>query len=107
MDDATLPALDEDGYLRDLADWSPDVAERLAREESVALEAPQWEVLEAVRAFHARHALVPDNRALVKLVRASLGAEKGRSVYLMKLFGGRPALTVARIAGLPRPTNCL
>ncbi len=101
-----LPPLDKEGYLRDLQDWSPEVAEALAAQDDIDLQAEHWEVIEVLRAFHARYDLAPNNRALVRAVAVSLGPEKGRSVYLMKLFGGRPALTAARIAGLPRPTNC-
>jgi len=46
-------------------------------------------------------------RPLVKLVKEKLGEDCGSSVYLMGLFGGSPAKTAAKIAGLPRPTNCL
>jgi tRNA 2-thiouridine synthesizing protein E len=35
-----------------------------------------------------------------------LGPDKGRSVYLLTLFPGNPALLGAKIAGLPRPENC-
>ena len=34
-------------------------------------------------------------------------AEKGQSRYLMGLFGGSPAKLSAKIAGLPKPENCL
>jgi tRNA 2-thiouridine synthesizing protein E len=102
-----LPALDKDGYLARLEDWSPVVAARLAADEGIELGAAHWEIVEVLRAFHARYELAPDNRALVKAVRAALGPDKGRSIYLMRLFGGSPAKTGARIAGLPRPTNCL
>ena len=44
---------------------------------------------------------------LVKLVAARLGATKGNSIYLLSLFPGNPAKLAAKIAGLPRPTNCL
>jgi tRNA 2-thiouridine synthesizing protein E len=44
---------------------------------------------------------------LVKLVRESLGEDKGTSIYLLGLFPGNPAKVAAKIAGLPRPTNCI
>ena len=44
--------------------------------------------------------------ALVKFTSRKLGPDKGRSVYLMTLFPGNPALLGAKIAGLPRPENC-
>jgi tRNA 2-thiouridine synthesizing protein E len=46
-------------------------------------------------------------RVLVKLVARELGREKGNSLYLLRLFPDSPAKLAAKIAGLPRPTNCL
>ena len=46
-------------------------------------------------------------RALVKYVRLKLGPDKGRSIYLLKLFPGSPAKIGSKIAGLPKPANCL
>ena len=102
-----LPPLDRDGNLANLADWTESVARTLAEREGIDLGPEHWEVIEVLRAFHARFELSPDNRALVKAVRIALGEEKGRSIHMMRLFGGSPAKTGARIAGLPRPTNCL
>jgi tRNA 2-thiouridine synthesizing protein E len=44
---------------------------------------------------------------LVKMVRQALGDDCGNSIYLMQRFGSNPARSVARIAGLPKPSNCL
>lgn len=104
---SALPALDKEGYLRDLDAWSPAVAGALADQEGITLEDAHWEIVAVLRAFYARHKLAPNNRALAKAVATQLGAEKGRSIHLMRLFGGSPAKTAARIAGLPRPTHCL
>jgi tRNA 2-thiouridine synthesizing protein E len=49
----------------------------------------------------------PASRALVSLVRRELGADKGTSIYMMKLFQGSPARMANKIAGLPKPDNCL
>lgn len=102
-----MPALDKEGYLRNLDDWSPEVAQLLAALEDIELTPAHWEVLQVLRQFYARYDLAPNNRALVKAVSQALGPDKGRSLYVMKLFGGTPARTAARIAGLPRPTHCL
>ena len=98
---------DKEGYLRDLTDWSPEVAEWLARREGIALTSEHWRIIRLVRAFYAAHDLSPAMRPLVRQVRAELGASKGSSLYLLKLFPGNPAKVVAKIAGLPRPTHCL
>ncbi|MDR5865831.1 TusE/DsrC/DsvC family sulfur relay protein [Halomonas koreensis] len=99
--------LDPEGYLVDLAQWSPAVAEALAEEEGLALEAAHWEVLEVLRDFYARYEMAPAMRPLVKAVGQALGQDKGRSIHLMRLFPGSPAKVAARLAGLPKPANCL
>lgn len=99
-------ALDSDGYLKHLADWDPVVAEALALAEGVTLTPAHWEIIALVQAFYKETGLSPATRPLVKLVAQTAGADKGKSIYLMKLFGGKPALAVSRIAGLPRPANC-
>ena len=106
VDDREI-ALDQDGYLVDLQDWGPQVATQLALQEQITLGPSHWEVLNLLRRFYRRHQLSPATRALIKLVKRDLGKDKGRSVYLMKLFRGSPARTACKIAGLPKPDNCL
>jgi tRNA 2-thiouridine synthesizing protein E len=106
LDNGESIAVDKDGYLRHLSDWRPEVAEQLARQQALELDERHWEIITIVQAFYQQSGLSPANRALVKLVEREAGKDKGRSVYLMKLFGGKPALTVSLIAGLPRPPNC-
>lgn len=106
-DGQPLP-LDGDGFLKDRDDWSEAVAEQLARAECIELGPAHWEIIHVLRAFYWETGHAPANRALVRLVGRELGAEKGRSIYLMGLFRGEgsPALLASRIAGLPRPHNC-
>lgn len=107
MSTVQLPARDKEGYLVNLSDWREDVAIALAVDEGVALEPAHWQVIHLLREFYLATETSPAMRPLVKLVAEQLGAECGSSVYLMQLFGGSPSKTVAKIAGLPRPTNCL
>ncbi|MFT6825401.1 MAG: tRNA 2-thiouridine synthesizing protein E [Pseudohongiellaceae bacterium] len=100
-------ALDKEGYLIELADWDEDVASNLAAQEQITLGPAHWEVINLLRIFYNRHQMSPANRALVNLVKRDLGADKGKSVYLMKLFRGSPAKTASKISGLPKPENCL
>ncbi len=107
----TLPhgrhvALDKDGYLARLSDWDIEVADALAHQEGMTLTPAHWDVINLVRQFYQEFGLSPATRALVKYTGQHLGAEKGKSLYLMTLFGGKPALTISRLAGLPRPANC-
>ncbi len=100
-------ALDNEGYLKDLQNWNEEVADLLALRENIKLGASHWEILKLLRGFHKRHQVSPATRALINLVKRELGKDKGRSVYLMKLFRGSPAKTASKIAGLPKPDNCL
>jgi tRNA 2-thiouridine synthesizing protein E len=100
-------ALDKDGYLASLDDWSEAVAEALAQREDLHLSAEHWQVLRLLRAFYAEFQLSPANRPLIKYMALKLGPEKGSSLHLNLLFKGAPAKLAAKLAGLPKPTNCL
>ncbi len=99
--------LDREGYLVNLSDWSPEIAQELAQSEGIHLRAQHWELIELVRDFYQEYELSPSMRPLVKRVSILLGKEKGNSIYLLQMFPGNPAKTLAKIAGLPRPTHCI
>jgi tRNA 2-thiouridine synthesizing protein E len=100
-------ALDKDGFLIDLADWNEAVAEALAGREELELEAEHWEILQLLREFYAEFQLSPATRPLIKYTALKLGPEKGNSLHLNRLFKGTPAKLAAKLAGLPKPSNCL
>jgi tRNA 2-thiouridine synthesizing protein E len=66
-----------------------------------------WEVLLVLRAYYQRFDSSPAMRPLVKWVAQQLGPDKGKSIYLLSLFPGSPAKLGSKIAGLPKPDNCL
>ena len=100
-------ALDKEGCLVNLEDWNEVVATAMAAQEQITLGPSHWEVINLLRIFYNRHQMSPANRALVNLLKRDLGGDKGKSIYLMKLFKGSPAKTASKIAGLPKPENCL
>jgi tRNA 2-thiouridine synthesizing protein E len=100
-------ALDKDGFLEDLNEWSAEVAAALASQESIDLSPEHWEILELLRAFYAEFQLSPATRPLIKYTALKLGPEKGNSMHLNRLFNGTPAKLAAKLAGLPKPTNCI
>lgn len=99
--------LDPENYLVNMNDWTESVAEALAEEDGITLTEAHWELIRVMRNFYTRFEMAPAMRAWVKAVKQQLGEEKGRSIYIMSLFPGSPAKRAARIAGLPKPTNCL
>lgn len=100
-------AFDREGFLRDLADWDPAVAEQIARNEGIELSPAHWEILRLLREYYREFDASPAMRPLVKYCALKLGPDKGKSIYLLKLFPGSPAKLGSKIAGLPRPDNCL
>lgn len=100
-------ALDNDGYLINLNDWDKEAANALAAQENISLTSAHWEIITLLQDFYREFEISPAMRALVKYTEKKLGSEKGRSIYLLQLFPPSPAKIASKIAGLPRPTNCL
>ena len=100
-------AFDGEGFLRDLDDWSEDAARQIAAAEDLELTAAHWEIIYLLRDYYHEFDSSPAMRPLVKYCRLKLGEDKGRSIYLMSLFPGSPAKLGSKIAGLPKPENCL
>mgnify|MGYP000279348023 CR=1 FL=1 len=101
------PFRDRQGFLVHLSDWNESVAQIIAKEENIELSSEHWEVIHLLRQFYQEFDLSPAMRILVKYVRQNLGSEKGTSIYLLTLFPNSPAKIASKIAGLPKPTNCL
>ena len=98
---------DKEGFLCRLDHWTPEIARQIASSEGIELTDAHWEIIELLREFYRRFEASPANRALVKFVAQELGPDKGRSIYLMSLFPGSPAKIGSKVAGLPKPDNCL
>lgn len=100
-------AFDKLGFLKSLSDWTPAVAEQIAAREGIELTEPHWELITLIRAYYKEFDSSPAMRPLVKYTSLNLGTDKGKSIYLLSLFPGSPAKICSKIAGLPKPDNCL
>lgn len=99
--------LDDQGFLLDLSLWNESLAEEIALSEGIQLTAAHWEIIFLLRNFYQEFEISPAMRILVKQIKLKLGEDKGNSHYLLTLFPGSPAKIASKIAGLPKPTNCL
>ena len=99
--------LDKHGFLKDRQAWTRELATVFAADEGITLQDEHWEVIHLLREYFEEFDASPANRALVKYAKLKLGSSKGSSIYLMSLFPGSPARIGSRIAGLPKPKNCL
>lgn len=99
--------VDNDGFLLDHLKWNHETAVQLAQNEDITLTAEHWQLINIIRQFYDEFGLSPAMRPLAKYIKTHLDADKASSIYLMQLFPQSPAKYLAKIAGLPRPENCL
>ena len=100
-------AIDEKGYLLDSSEWDPDVARHMASLDGLELSADHFEIIGIFQAYFEEYEIEPPMRALVKMTTEKLGADKGNSRFLYRLFPGGPIIQACRYAGLPRPLSCI
>lgn len=98
---------DQDGYLKNLDDWSEELAVAIAQKDGIELSDAHWEIVRFVREFYQEYKTSPAIRMLVKSLGQKFGEEKGNSRYLQRLFPDGPAKQATKIAGLPKPAKCL
>ena len=98
---------DEEGYLANLADWEPGVADVMAGDDDTELSENHWEVINFLREYYEEYQIAPAVRVLTKSIGKKLGKDKGNSKYLYELFPYGPAKQACRYAGLPKPTGCV
>ena len=100
-------AFDKEGFLCQLSQWNPAVAEQISNTEGINLEKSHWEIISLLRDYYQEFDSSLAMRPLIKYCAQKLGNEKGKSIYLLSLFPGSPAKIGSKIAGLPKPDNCL
>ncbi|MEM0912353.1 MAG: TusE/DsrC/DsvC family sulfur relay protein [Pseudomonadota bacterium] len=105
--DSAEYALDKNGYLASLDDWSPEVAAAFAMHENLELSEQHWKVIYFVREFYETYDTSPAIRVLVKALKDAYGEEVGNSRFLQRLFPNGPAKVACKLAGLPKPAKCL
>ena len=93
--------VDEDGNLKNLADWDKEIAVELAKQEGIEeLTDRHWIVIDFMRNVYEEKGDAPSIRKLTK----ESGVE---TKELYKLFPKGPAKKAAKIAGLPKPKGCI
>jgi TusE/DsrC/DsvC family sulfur relay protein len=95
--------LDDEGYLVDPADWDEQVAEELARQESIVLSDDHWAVIRFVREYYEQHRIAPDARHVMKHLAKVKGAGKAGRNDLFVLFPYGYVKQACKIAGMRRP----
>jgi tRNA 2-thiouridine synthesizing protein E len=98
--DNRLVDFNEEGFLIDSGQWTPEVAEELARKAGISLTPEHWKVLTFCREDAAKQGQSPGPRRITQ----NAGVTMKR---LYELFPKGPGKLAAQIAGLPKPKSCL
>ncbi len=91
--------LNEEGYLTDPAQWTPDLAHDLARNQGIALTDKHFEVLRYLRDRYAEGTPLTIRRL------GKSGLVSIKEFY--DLFPGGPLKVSSKIAGIPKPASCV
>ena len=87
--------------------WNQEVAKELAK--SLELELTDWhfEILMAVRQFYQQFGHSPATRPLIKFLMKTVSADINNAILQEKFNTGLVARHLSRLAGVPKPANCL
>ena len=99
--------LDQDGHLVNYTLWNEEVAQQLAESLEIELSSWHFEVLNAVRQFYAQFGHAPATRPLIKFLMKTVSPEINNAVLQEKFNTGLVARHLSRLAGVPKPANCL
>ncbi|TCM66439.1 tRNA 2-thiouridine synthesizing protein E [Acinetobacter calcoaceticus] len=99
--------LDQDGHLVDHRIWNETVAQQLA--DNLELQLSPWhlQILLAVRQFYQQFGHSPATRPLIKYLIKTVDAEISNALLQEKFNTGLVARHLSRLAGVPKPANCL
>lgn len=98
---------DPEGYLANLEDWTPEVAELLARQDNLTLEDNHWRIINFLREYKDEYGVSPNLRFIQKGLKELYGDEWGDKKFLFDLFPQSPAKQGNRISGGFKPTGCV
>ena len=93
--------VNEEGFLVDSNQWTPEVAEELARDIGIGdLTDQHWKVITFCREDAAKQGQPPGLRRISKLSGVNM-----KELY--QLFPKGPGKLAAKVSGLPKPQGCI
>jgi tRNA 2-thiouridine synthesizing protein E len=95
-----MPNRDGDGYLVNMNDWSPEIAQAMAEADGMELTDTKWNHILRARDYYDEHAVVPPIRKFAKFV-----GEDQKEMFKLWLTG--PMKPITKYGGLPKPTGCV
>ena len=92
--------VNEEGYMTERSQWTPEVAAGLAEELDITLTDAHWKVLDFIAKDYPEKDTVPGMRRMNKI-----GGIPTKELYA--LFPNGPIKKAALISGFPKPTSCV
>ncbi|MEG0343735.1 MAG: TusE/DsrC/DsvC family sulfur relay protein [Acinetobacter sp.] len=99
--------LDQDGHLVDYTIWNESVAQELASKLDLELTPWHFQILQAVRQFYHQFGHSPATRPLIKFLMKTVSSDINNAVLQEQFKTGLVARHLSRLAGIPKPPNCL
>lgn len=92
-------SINDEGYLTDVSQWTPEIGDALAQEEGIAMTDEHWKVIDYLQwSFQKQEAL--SIRSIGKRGPVSI-----KEFYA--LFPDGPLKKSSKIAGIPKPASCV
>jgi dissimilatory sulfite reductase related protein len=91
--------VNEEGYLKNAAQWTPELAHEMAHEASITLTDKHFEVLNWLRMKQAEGVALSIRKV------GNSGVVDIKQFY--QLFPGGPLKISSKIAGIPKPVSCI
>jgi TusE/DsrC/DsvC family sulfur relay protein len=92
--------VDAEGYFTRPDEWTPEIAEALAREVGITLTEPHWQAIRFARVDFVERGESPGLRRIETYAKIPI-----KQIYA--LFPKGPGKLLAKIAGIPKPKSCL
>lgn len=99
--------LDQDGHLLDYTQWNEQIAQQLADNLNIQLSAWHFDVLYGVRQFYQQFGYAPATRPLIKFLAKNVDTNIDNAILQQRFNTGLVARHLCRVAGIPKPANCL
>jgi TusE/DsrC/DsvC family sulfur relay protein len=91
--------VNEEGYLKNLSQWTPELAHQIAHEANIVLTDKHFAVLNWLRAKQAEGVALSIRKV------GNSGIVDIKEFY--QLFPGGPLKIASKIAGIPKPVSCI
>ena len=99
--------LSEAGWLENLDEWSPELAEVIAKNEKIdELTEEHWDIVNLAREHFHDNGVVAEPRAFSKMMKKMYGKDRSDQKYIYSLFPTGLIKCANKVAGLPRPKGC-